>query len=130
MIRVAESGMTALVYYQMGLFTAESRALVPLVVPSVVLGIPLGMIVIRRLDAETFARVCRTLDIWIVGFGLSRVLTELGLLASPQAYGVLALAAALDAWLLVVFFKKKRAGLLRSDPLPAHVSLKPIAPRR
>jgi len=130
LIRVAESSVTAVAYYHLGLFTKESMALVPFIVPSVLFGIPLGTFVIRRLDAETFRRICMSFDVWVVAFGLSRVIAELSLVQIPQAYGVLALAAVLDAYLLVIFFRKKKAGLLRSDPLPAHVSLKPVAPRR
>ncbi|HEX6274967.1 MAG TPA: sulfite exporter TauE/SafE family protein [Polyangiaceae bacterium] len=125
MIRVAESSVTAFAYYQLGLFTQESMSLVPLIAPSVVLGIPLGTILIRRLDAETFRRVCMSFDVWIVGFGLSRVLAELALVALPQAYGVLGLCAALDAWLLYVFFKKRSAGLRQTMPPVGLVSVSP-----
>ena len=42
LIRVAESSVTAFAYYHLGLFTQQSMALVPLIVPSVIVGIPLG----------------------------------------------------------------------------------------
>ena len=40
LIRVAESSMTAIAYFHLGLFNKQSMALVPLIVPSVVVGIP------------------------------------------------------------------------------------------
>jgi hypothetical protein len=99
--------------------------LVPLIVPSVVLGIPLGTFLIRRLDAETFRRICMSFDLYVVAFGLSRVLDELKLIAIPQAYGVLGLCFALDAWLLYVFFKKRRSGLRTLASFPPALSVPP-----
>src|SRR5215469_1484416 len=74
LVRVAESSITAIVYYQLGLFIAESANVLLTFIPSVVIGIPLGAYLIRRLDAETFRRICMSFDAWVVGFGLSRVL--------------------------------------------------------
>jgi hypothetical protein len=60
-----------------------------------------------------------------VAFGLSRVLDELKLIAIPQAYGVIGLCLALDAWLLVVFIKKRRAGLRVLHSIPPGPSVPP-----
>src|ERR1700720_3746906 len=90
LVRVAESSVTAIVYYQLGLFIAESEHILLVFIPCVVVGVPLGAYVIRRLDAETFRRICMSFDAWVVGFGLSGGLIELGLIASPWAYGVFA----------------------------------------
>src|ERR1700746_1685699 len=68
LVRVAESSVTAIVYYKLGLFIAESESLLWVFVPSVLIGIPLGAYMIRRLDAETFRRICMTFDAWVVGF--------------------------------------------------------------
>ena len=108
MVRVAESSVTALVYYQLGLFIAESKDIFLTLVPSVLIGIPLGAYLIRHLDAETFRRICMSFDAWIVGFGLSRVLIELKLMESPWAYGLMVLAILVDSYLLYVFFKVQR----------------------
>jgi uncharacterized protein len=108
LVRVAESSVTAIVYYQLGLFIAESTSLLPVFMTSIVVGVPLGAYVIRRLDAETFRRICMSFDAWVVGFGLSRVLIELDMAASPLAYGVLAGTILIDAYLLYVFFTRKR----------------------
>jgi uncharacterized protein len=118
LIRVVESTLTAIAYYHLGLFASESLAITSMIVPGVLIGIPLGAYVIRRLDAETFRRVCMSFDVWIVGFGLSRVLIELRLLEAPLAYGPLVVAALLDVYLLYVFFKAKMA-LGRNGQEPA-----------
>src|SRR5438067_12188194 len=117
LIRVAESSLTAIVYYHLGLFAAESQSILLIIIPSVLVGIPLGAYLIRRLDAETFRRICMSFDAWVVGFGLSRVLIDLHLMASPWAYSVMGLAIVIDGYLLYVFFTKRRPAALRSGAL-------------
>jgi uncharacterized protein len=109
LVRVVESSVTALVYYQLGLFIAESQSILLVLIPSVVVGIPLGAYLIRRLDAETFRRICMSFDAWVVGFGFSRVLIDLNLMDSPQAYGVMVVAILIDLYLLYFFFTARRA---------------------
>jgi len=119
LVRVAESSVTAIVYYQLGLFMAESANLLLVFVSSVVVGVPLGAYVIRRLDAETFRRICMSFDAWIVGFGLSRVLIELNLVESPWAYGVLTATIFIDVCLLYTFFAARRASAEREQSVLA-----------
>src|SRR5438552_4205220 len=119
LVRVAESTVTAVVYYQLGLFIAESGSILLVFVPSVMIGIPLGAYLIRRLDAETFRRICMSFDAWVVGFGLSRVLIELDLMQSPWAYGVMAVAILVDSYLLCVFFKVQRPAARTQEALRA-----------
>lgn len=115
LVRVAESSVTAIAYYQLGLFIPESDDLLLVFVPSVLIGIPLGAYLLRKVDAETFRRICMSFDAWVVGFGLSRVLIELNLLASPWAYGVMVATILIDGYLLYIFFAVSR----RPDPLRA-----------
>jgi uncharacterized membrane protein YfcA len=103
-VRLAESSMTAVAYLSAGLFTSASIGLVPWIVPSVALGVPLGALVIRRLRAETFRRICMSFDAWIVAFGLSKLIRDLGLIETSSAYLVLAAVIVIDAWLLYRFF--------------------------
>ena len=112
LIRVAESGLTALAYWHLGVFSQQSAELAALIAPGVLLGIPLGTLAIRRMNPETFRRICMSFDVYIVGFGLARVLTELKLADSLAAYGVMAAAIVIDTWLLYVFFTSpaRRAG--------------------
>lgn len=111
LIRVAESSLTAIVYFYLGLFVAESLDLLLVIVPCVVVGIPLGAHIIRRLDAETFRRICMSFDAWVVGFGLSRVLISLNFMASPWAYSAMAATILIDTYLLFIFFKARRAAV-------------------
>src|SRR5438552_4744289 len=104
LIRVAESSLTAMVYYRLGLFAAESQSIFLMIIPGVIVGIPLGAYLIRRLDAETFRRICMSFDAWVVGFGLSRVVIDLKMMESPWAYSVMVLAIVIDTCLLYIFF--------------------------
>ena len=117
LVRVVESSVTAVVYYQLGLYIADSANVLLTFIPSVVIGIPLGTYLIRRLDAETFRRICMSFDAWVVGFGLSRVLIELKLLGAPWAYGVMAITILIDGCLLYVFFTSQKAAPQRSGTL-------------
>ena len=106
LIRVAESTLTAFAYWHLGLYVAESQSIFWAILPSVIIGIPLGAYVIRRLDAETFRRICMSFDVWVVGFGLARVLLELKLAQGAAAYGPMIAAGLLDIYLLYAFFSK------------------------
>jgi uncharacterized membrane protein YfcA len=102
-VRLAESGLTALAYATAGLFASDSLALVPQVLPSVIVGVPIGALVIRHVRQDTFRRVCMSFDAWVVSFGISTLLRQLHL-AEHAAFLVMATVVAVDAWLLVRFF--------------------------
>jgi hypothetical protein len=104
-IRTAEASMTAVAYYFIGLYSAGSMEIIPYIVPSVLLGIPLGSYLIRWMEPETFRRICMSFDVVIVGFGLSRVLVELRLAPVEAAYTMLGAVVALNAYLLYQFFR-------------------------
>lgn len=104
LIRLAESSMTALAYWQVGLYSAESFALVPRIVPSLLVGVPVGAWLIRRMRPETFRRICMSFDAWIVSFGIATVLRSLHLVDGPEAFLVPAAVLVIDAWLLRRFF--------------------------
>src|SRR5439155_4173029 len=57
-VRLAESSLTAVAYIYAGLFVRPSFALLPWILPSVAVGVPAGAILIRRMRAETFRRIC------------------------------------------------------------------------
>lgn len=111
-VRVAESSMTAVTYLMLGLYSPASVALLPGIVPAVIVGIPLGTALIRRVDVETFRRVCMSFDAWIVGFGLSWVVEQLGLIRDGVAYVILLAIVIVDLRLLYTFF----AGRARPAP--------------
>jgi len=117
-VRLAESSMTAIAYAYAGLFTVTSLSLIPWIVPSIVVGVPIGAFIIQRMRVETFRRICMSFDAWIVAFGLSRLLQELGVVESNAAYLVLVGVGALDTWLLYRFFHTAH-GPARSPPTAA-----------
>jgi len=119
LVRVAESSVTAIVYYHLGLFIAESKDILLVLIPSVLVGIPVGAYVLRSVDAETFRRICMSFDAWVVGFGLSRVLIDLNLIASPWAYSVMAVTILIDCYLLFIFFAVRKRASRGSGTLQA-----------
>ena len=103
-IRLAESGLTAVAYVAAGLYSRESAALIPWILPSVVIGVPIGAFVIRHVKAETFRRVCMSFDAWVVGFGISTLLRDMRIVDSAAAFSVLGAVIVIDAWLLYRYF--------------------------
>lgn len=108
-IRVAESVVTGIAYYFIGLYSAGSMEIIPYIVPSVLIGIPLGTFLIRWMDPEMFRRICMAFDGLIVGFGLSRVLGELNLASPFTTYGILSIVVGINAYLLYRFFRERPA---------------------
>ncbi len=114
-IRLAESSFTALAYAWAGLYTVESVALIPYIVPSIAVGVPIGAALIQRIRPETFRRICMSFDAWIVGFGLSNLLKELHLVETNLAFLLLAVVGILDSWLLYRFFAVQLPSVKRAE---------------
>jgi uncharacterized membrane protein YfcA len=108
-IRVAESSLTAIAYGFIGFYSAGSMEVIPYIVPSVLLGIPLGAYLIRWMDPETFRRICMAFDALVVAFGLSRVLVELKLATALTTHSILTIVIALNAYLLFRYFRDRPA---------------------
>jgi len=106
-IRVSESSLTAIAYWFIGFYSAGSMEIIPYIIPSVIIGIPLGTYVIRLMDPETFRRICMAFDGLVVGFGLSRVLGELNLASPVTTYGILSIVILINGYLLFRFFKDR-----------------------
>jgi uncharacterized protein len=104
-VRLAESSFTAVAYLAAGLITSTSIRLVPQILPGVLIGVPLGSLLIRRVPAETFRRFCMSFDAWIVAFGVSTVLRDIKLVQGANAFLFLAGVILIDACLLWRFFK-------------------------
>jgi len=115
-IRFAESSLTAVAYAYTGLFSRESAALIPIILPSIAIGVPIGAQLIQRIRPETFRRVCMSFDAWIVGFGLSTLLKDLRLVQSNLAFLVLLGVGVLDTWLLYRFFTVQLPAAKAADP--------------
>ena len=106
-IRVAESSLTAIAYGFIGFYSAGSMDIIPYIVPSVIIGIPLGTYLIRLMDPETFRRICMAFDGLVVGFGLSRVLVELNLATAVTTYSILSIVVLVNGYLLFRFFRDR-----------------------
>jgi uncharacterized protein len=82
-VRITESYTTCIIYYLLGFFGAKSVGvfgsvtpiqLFEIIAPPVLIGLPLGVLVARRIDIEAFRRICMNFNAWIVGYGLTRIL--------------------------------------------------------
>jgi uncharacterized membrane protein YfcA len=105
-IRVAESSFTVVAYYLAGIFNATTTLPVfGLIAPTALLGIPIGMLMVRRLSVETFRRLAMNLSAIIIGYGLSQTLISLFKVPVYEAYAFWALVLALDLYL---FFRYMR----------------------
>ncbi len=126
-IRLAESSFTAIAYGWAGLYSVESMNLIPYIVPSIAIGVPIGAAIIQRIRPETFRRVCMSFDAWIVGFGLSNLLKELRLVETNLAFLVLLAVGILDTWLLYRFFTVQLPTAKRAETLAqaAHIQSAP-----
>ena len=102
-VRIVESYTTILAYYSLGLFTATTLQLFTYIAPPILLGIPMGIMIVKRMGVEVFRRICMSFDAWIVGYGLAVVLGSLfGLITI--GYSIWALVIGIDAVLLYRFF--------------------------
>jgi hypothetical protein len=90
----------------------------PAILPSVMIGVPIGAWLIRHLRSETFRRICMSFDAGR-GVGISTLLRELRWVDSPAACG--ALGILIDGVLLYRFFSRQTA--LDRDRPPSRSSL-------
>ena len=106
-IRLAEASLTAIAYGLIGLYGSGAMEIIPLIVPSVLFGIPLGTVMIRWMDPESFRRICMAFDALVVGFGLSRVLVELDLASTGTTYAIMSIVLLVNGILLFRFFQER-----------------------
>jgi uncharacterized protein len=121
-IRLAESTFTAIAYGYAGLYSVQSMSLIPSILPSLLIGVPIGAWLIRRIDHETFRRVCMSFDAWVVGFGLSALTQSLHIIEGAAAFTIMAAVVLIDALLLYRFFTVPRPRAV--DVPPRSVSLR------
>jgi uncharacterized membrane protein YfcA len=130
LVRSIESVCALLAYTYLGLLTWDSAAILPWIGPGVLIGFPLGHVLINRIGIETFRRVCMSFDAYIVSFGLARTLADAGV-PSIAAYQVMVAVLVIDAALLWAFFRARPAMELALDPVlrPAGASATSSTPR-
>jgi uncharacterized membrane protein YfcA len=105
MIRLTESTLALVLYSQAGLFTTESFRLLWWMAPALLIGIPIGAAMSRRIRDESFRRVCMTFDAAVIAFGASTLLRALHIVEGSVAYLPFAVVLAVDAVLLRRFFR-------------------------
>lgn len=105
-VRTIESVCALIAYSALGLVTKDSMGILPWIVPGVLIGFPVGHWLIRKVGAETFRRVCMSVDAYLVSFGLARVLIGFGV-APVVAYQLVVATMILDGGLLWSFFIRR-----------------------
>ena len=115
-IRLAESSFTTIAYLNAGLFTMKSVALIPSILPSVLIGVPIGAWLIQHMPAETFRRLCMSFDAWIVAFGISTALRDVKIVEGPKAFLFLAAVVLIYSLLLYRFFSKRAGRATAGSP--------------
>jgi len=121
-IRLAESSMTAVAYAWAGLYSRESFALIPLIIPSLAIGVPVGAKLIGHIRPETFRRICMSFDAWVVAFGMANLIRTLHLGGVSAAYIEFFAVVLFDIWLLYRFFsgrQRTEPNIFREASLPA-----------
>jgi len=94
-IRVAESSMTLSTYaifsafFSANLLTVPSIGLLPYLFVPVLVGVPIGTLLLTRSHPEFFRRLVMAMDGLIVSFGLSRIFVTLNWLSSNDGYFVM-----------------------------------------
>lgn len=127
-IRLAESSMTAVAYAYAGLYSRESFALIPAILPSLLIGVPIGAQLIHHIRPETFRRICMSFDAWVVAFGLSGLIRTLHLGDTTVAYAEFFAVVAFDLWLLYRFFFVYPRTTASEDPLSPLNPVNPLNP--
>jgi hypothetical protein len=106
----------------------ESFGLIPYILPSIAIGVPIGAVLIQKIRPETFRRVCMSFDAWIVGFGLSTLVKDLHLIDGGARWTILLGVGLLDSYLLYRFFSITLPALKQADP-DAAAAPQPAPPR-
>jgi uncharacterized protein len=126
-VRITESYTTCISYYLLGLFGASSTGLFgsvtpmqlfEVIAPPVLVGLPLGVIIAKHVNIETFRRICMNFDAWIVGYGLTRVLVTFFKVNINIANALYALIVALALLILYRYFKTKSAANKEQMQIP------------
>ena len=107
-IRIAEGLSTAIAYYTLGLFSPIGLQISAILLLPMVIGIPLGRLVIHRIHLETFRRICMSFDALIIGFGISQTMIALHLTSVSFGYAIFAIVVLIDSWLLYRYLYRAR----------------------
>lgn len=109
LFRITESLATGVMYALLSLYTPAAIGLSLGILPCVLIGIPLGRLLLNKLEPESFRRICMAFDAWLISFGLSRLLRAQGGVLSRIAYAPLLVVVLLTAVLLYRYFRSRRS---------------------
>ena len=112
LFRVVESVATAIAYVSLGLYSPASQRVALLILPCIAIGVPLGRLLIAKIDAELFRRLCMALDAWLISFGLSRWMLAERAAIARFAYVPFFVVIVLDAILLYRFVASRRRSVV------------------
>ncbi|MCI4335657.1 MAG: sulfite exporter TauE/SafE family protein [Thermoplasmata archaeon] len=124
-IRVAESTLTLGTYFAFSslfganLITLPSLSLLPVLVLPVVVGIPLGTLLLRSVSPEFFRRFVMSIDALLVSYGLSRVAVAMKWVSNEASYLALAVAFAaigVLTWISLNAIRRPSAEPSREEP--------------
>lgn len=108
LVRIIESVVTGTLYSFLGLFTAQTMSIAPWILPGVLLGLPIGIHVVKAVGPETFRRISMSFDAWIVAFGLAKTGYDLHLMSVISSWSIFLAVFAVDCALLIHYFKKNQ----------------------
>ena len=111
-IRTIESSTTLVAYYFFGIFNAESLKLFAWIAPGVIVSMSLGAFLLGKLDPSVFRRLCISVDVWIIAFGLTRSILVYKWLPSFICYFVFLFLVFFDGVVLFRFLKRGNFGFL------------------
>ncbi len=94
-VRVAESSFSIVAYAAFGLFTPASLALIPTLLIPVILGVPIGVYLIRWASADAFGSLVMGVDGLFVSYGLFNVLGQMQWLAAAPNEALLLIMVAI-----------------------------------
>jgi uncharacterized membrane protein YfcA len=122
-IRIAESYLTAISYYFLGLFTASSFGLFSIIAPPVLVGLPLGILVIKKLSVEEFRRVTMAFDSLVIDYGLRATLIALLATFEPVYDVLFFVVVAIILYLFIRFLR------LHRGPSASELELDELSPK-
>jgi uncharacterized membrane protein YfcA len=127
-VRVAESSLTLTTYgvftffFGSQLLTFPSLVLLPYLALPVLVGVPIGALLLTRVSADTFRKFVMNVDGLIVSYGLSQVLVAVNVVSRPSSYWVLAALASIVIALTAMAFARARRV---EAPVPGVVEMEP-----
>lgn len=106
-IRVAESSFTLISYGALGLFSASSLSLILMFGLPILVGIPFGRFLLKRVSNESFGRVAMAVDAILISFGLTQVFNILSWINPVESYILFGILSFII--LLLLYFELKHA---------------------